>query len=145
MLRSYRPNSTHIDQSLDERRSRAIRSGLVFQDGWQGEYDEARQRFEESLAIGRDLQNPRGIAASLALDVLVSLAQLTGQKGDLEQALELLAFITHHPASEQQTRDKTPPLRVELAGQLPAEIVAAAEARGRDLNLDQVAARILAR
>ena len=61
----------------------------------------------------------------------------------VDRALELLAFVLHHPASEQQTRDQIEPLRTELAHRVSAPAVTAAETRGRALDLDKLVATIL--
>jgi hypothetical protein len=83
------------------------------------------------------------VAHPLALDILMSLARLSAEDGDVARALELLAFVLHHPASEQQTRDQAEPLRAELAQRTSADALHAAEARGRALELDELAAQVL--
>jgi hypothetical protein len=80
---------------------------------------------------------------ALALDVLMSMARGMADVGEAEQALELVAFVLHHPASEQQTRDQIEPLRAELVSRLRSEAAADAEARGRTLDLQGVASGIL--
>jgi predicted ATPase/DNA-binding SARP family transcriptional activator/Tfp pilus assembly protein PilF len=99
---------------------------------------ESRQYFQRALAATIEIGEP-----ALALDILMSLTKLTAQEGDVERALELLAFVFHHPASEQQTRDQIEPLRAKLAHRVSTQAVAAAETRGRALDLNELAATIL--
>jgi predicted ATPase len=105
-----------------------------------GESQESWQCFQQALEAVMGIGEP-----ALALDIVASLARLTAERGEIDRALELLSFVLHHPASEQQTRDRSDPLRLELARQVAADVASAAEARGRALDLDHVAARVLDR
>jgi predicted ATPase/DNA-binding SARP family transcriptional activator/Tfp pilus assembly protein PilF len=135
----YLRDSLALLQEEGDRRSQAYTLnslGTVAQS--MEEIQESRQYFQHALAAAIEIGEP-----ALALDTLMSLAKLTAQEGDVERALELLAFVFHHPASEQQTRDQIEPLRAELARGVSAQAVAAAETRGRALDLDELAATIL--
>lgn len=103
-----------------------------------GERQASSQHFRQALEAAMEIQEP-----ALALDILASLAKLTAGGGEVEHALELLAFVLHQTACEQQTRAQSEPLRQALARQLAAEVARAAEARGRALALDHVAAQFL--
>ena len=60
-----------------------------------------------------------------------------------EQALELLAVALHHPASEQETRDRAQRLWGKLASSLPPDAVLEAENRGKARALDTVLRELL--
>jgi hypothetical protein len=60
-----------------------------------------------------------------------------------EQAIELLALVLHHPASEQETKDRAKHLLAELESGLPPESISAAQARAKARSLDAVAEEIL--
>ncbi|MEW5989119.1 MAG: tetratricopeptide repeat protein, partial [Chloroflexota bacterium] len=79
-------------------------------------------------------------AMSLAVEVLLGFARLFIQRGQKELALERLAFAIHHPALPQSERLEAEQLFAEVAAGLPEGIVAAAEARGRALSLEELAA-----
>jgi DNA-binding SARP family transcriptional activator/predicted ATPase len=101
-----------------------------------GESQESRRYFQQALEAAMEIGEP-----ALVLDIVASLARLTAERGEIESALELLGFVLHHPACEQQTRTRSEPLRLELARQVGADVASAAEARGRAMDLDYVAAR----
>ncbi len=103
-----------------------------------GQQQEAKNYFRQAMQAAMEVEEP-----ALALDVLTGIAQLCGAAGEVERALELVAFILQHPASEQQTRVQVEPLRAGFAARLSAEAAATAEARGRLLELDGIAAGIL--
>ncbi len=101
---------------------------------------EALGYYRRALAAALEIQEP-----ALALDVLMSVAQIWCNAGDWERALELLAFLLDHPALEHQTRSKAALLSAELAGQLTQDAADAAQMRGRNLDLDAVASIVMAR
>jgi DNA-binding SARP family transcriptional activator/predicted ATPase len=103
-----------------------------------GESQESRQYFQRALEAAMEIKEP-----ALALDILMSLAKLAAEDGDVVRALEILAFVLHHPACEQQTRDQAEPLRAELAQRISTDALNAAEARSRALELDELAAQVL--
>ncbi len=126
-------------QEAGDRRSEAYTLnslGMVAQT--LGKRQEARQHFQRALEAAMEIQEP-----ALALDVLMSLARGMADEGEAEQALELLAFVLHHPASEQQTKDRSEPLHAELASRLASQAAAETEARGRSMDLQGVASRLL--
>ena len=135
----YLTDSLALLQEEGDRRSQAYTLsslGTVAQS--MEDIQESRHYFQRALAEAIEIGEP-----ALALDILMSLAKLTAQEGDVERALELLTFVFHHPASEQQTRDQIEPLRAKLADRVPAQAVAASEIRGRALDLNELAAIIL--
>jgi predicted ATPase/transcriptional regulator with XRE-family HTH domain len=104
-----------------------------------GDYRAARQAFDEALTTALEIG-----MVPLALEVLVGLAALVAQAGAAERAIELLALGLQHPAGTQRTRDRTGRLLAELAAQLPPEIVAAAQERGRQRDLCATRQELLA-
>jgi len=94
---------------------------------------EALGFFQQALAAALAIQEP-----ALALDVLLSVAQIKSQSGEMPQALELLEFIRQHPAAEIQTKEKIEPLWASLTSQLPDGAVESAKTQGRQLSLDTI-------
>jgi predicted ATPase/DNA-binding SARP family transcriptional activator len=64
--------------------------------------------------------------------------------GQEEQAVELLALVQHHPATWRYYKDKAAHLLAKLEAELPPEIVAAAQERGRARDLWQTVEELLA-
>jgi predicted ATPase len=113
-----------------------------------GEGQEATQSFMIVLRMAIESR-----AAPVALDILIGLAtpivhpetgvaevELTLK----EQALEWLALVLSHPASQYETKERANRLLAELESQLPPQVSAAARARGQSLSLEAVTAEILA-
>jgi predicted ATPase/DNA-binding SARP family transcriptional activator/Tfp pilus assembly protein PilF len=135
----YLEGSLALLEEEGDRRSQAYTLnslGTVAQTMGRGQ--KARQSFQRALRAAMEIREP-----ALALDILMSLARLSAEDGDVMRALELLAFVLHHPASEQQTKDQAEPLRAELGQRISNDALHAAEARGRALELDVLAAQIL--
>lgn len=107
-----------------------------------GEVRQAWQEFAAALEIATAIQ-----AVPASLDVLAGLAALLalGEPDRREKAVELLAFVLHHPAGEQETRDEAARVLAALEDELPAGTAAEARARGRALRgqLEAVVAEIL--
>jgi tetratricopeptide (TPR) repeat protein len=134
--KQYLAESLALVQEAGDRRSQAYTLnslGTVVQA--MGDSQGSRRYFREALEVAMEIREP-----ALALDILASLAKLTAERGEIDRALELLSFVVHHPACEEQTRVRSEPLRLELARQVGADVASAAEARGRALDLDDVAA-----
>jgi hypothetical protein len=85
-------------------------------------------------------------AAPLALDALIVVAQLqsSGESVRLEQATELLALATTHPAARHATRTRAARFLEAVGATLPLEIAEAAQARGQALDLWATARELLA-
>lgn len=79
---------------------------------------------------------------SITLDALAGLAHYPAQVGEGERALELLTLTLHHPAVTQETKDRAASLGAELVTALPPEVVAAAQARGKEGGLEEVVAEL---
>jgi predicted ATPase/DNA-binding SARP family transcriptional activator len=90
-------------------------------------------------SFGRALRC-HGRYAVTTLDAIAGLAQAHEIGGDHPRAVELLALVTAHPAASLQVRQPMTRLLAELEATLPAEQFAAAAARGRARELDEVVA-----
>jgi tetratricopeptide (TPR) repeat protein len=80
----------------------------------------------------------------LVLDALIGLATLMGQAGDGEQAVELLALVHSAAHIDRRTETQAEQLLAELEAHLSPASFAAAQARGRALELGATVATILA-
>jgi tetratricopeptide (TPR) repeat protein len=103
---------------------------------------EAGQYFRQALKLAMEIG-----AAPVALDALAGYAQLqaTGQasKFGREQAIALLSLVQRHPASEQETKDKTQRVMSILASSLTPEVMAKTQDRNQAKTLDAVVMEVL--
>jgi tetratricopeptide (TPR) repeat protein len=102
-----------------------------------GEYREAWEHTREALETAREIGS-----VSATLFGLVSAAFLLARNEAGQQAAEVSALVYHHPAANQETKNRARQLLVELETQLPAPVIAAAQERGRARKLEDVAADI---
>ena len=77
------------------------------------------------------------------IEAIATLAQVFAAEGDVLRAIELLAFAVAHPATAHRVRQPLARLLAELEAELPAEQFAAAAARGRARELDEVVAQLI--
>ncbi len=104
-----------------------------------GDLDEANQYFLASLnSMLKTKAKPHG------LDALVGIAHLQALSGKFERALELLNLVQNDTGRDWEIKEKVRRLRDELVAELPPELVAEAEARGRELDLWETAEALLA-
>ncbi|MBE7553109.1 MAG: tetratricopeptide repeat protein [Anaerolineales bacterium] len=111
-----------------------------------GDYDEARQHLHEALRIGREHQIVTVMVSALASLADVHLRAAGDRLNPDTQiiALEWLALAVNHPATEQNTRERSAHWLAQLEAKLPRPVVEAALARGQAESLDAVVAGILA-
>jgi tetratricopeptide (TPR) repeat protein len=102
-----------------------------------GNYSEARRYLRESLqrAASAKLPSRQPLA-------LVGVARVLAKEGETERALELLALVMNHRMSWQMARDQAAPLIAELEAELPPEVAAAAQERGRARDLEATVAEL---
>jgi tetratricopeptide (TPR) repeat protein len=104
-------------------------------------HQEAEQQFQQALSIAIKLD-----VRPVTLYILTGLAMLLAESGagdaEQERAVELLALVLHHPASEQETKDKANRLLDELKSSLPSEMVTAAQERGQAGRLDTIVEKL---
>ena len=104
-----------------------------------GETLEARHYFQTSLRVML-----KGGSDQAGLDALVGIAQLKLHDNQLSQALELLALVEHHPGTYWEVQEKAQKLWQEVVVEIPPDLVAQAETRGRELDLRETAEALLA-
>jgi hypothetical protein len=98
----------------------------------QGRFDKARQHFMEAIRQSHDNN-----AWHMGHGVL-GLAHLAEAEGDPARAAELAAFLLSHRGSDHFVRAKALALQGRLAISLPPEVLAAGEARGQALTIEQM-------
>ena len=77
-------------------------------------------------------------------DAVVGLAQVFTAEEQGERAAELMAFAVTCPATQHSTREQAKKLLDDLETRLPSEIFAAATARGRARQIEDVVAELMA-
>lgn len=79
------------------------------------------------------------------LELMALLAELVClfQEGNFEPAVELAAFIAHHPVSWNETKKYARATLATASGNLPEQAAQAASARGQALELEGVLERML--
>jgi thioredoxin-like negative regulator of GroEL len=100
-----------------------------------GDLVEAESRFRETLAA-------RACTAWEKMDAITGMAEAMARSGDISRAIELLAFVAEHSFASAATRERVGVLLQELAVELPADVFAAAKARGRALRLENIVAEL---
>ncbi|HVO43815.1 MAG TPA: tetratricopeptide repeat protein, partial [Aggregatilineales bacterium] len=103
-----------------------------------GDDETAAARFREALQIAVTME-----AAPVILEIVAGVARLKARAGAAEEAVELAGLALHHPASNSDVKAQAEPLVDSLRKSLAPAIVDAALARGKDRDLDRVAADIL--
>ncbi len=104
--------------------------------------EEVRRQLHQSSEIALKIG-----ARPVALNTLVGWAMWLSADAPVdaaqERAIELLTLVLHHPASEQETKDRATQLFDELKSNLPPESVAAAQERGKAKMLNTVLMELL--
>ena len=103
-----------------------------------GNYADARKYLRRSL----ELAVSAGMRSRHLL-TLVGVARVWAKQGEEERALELLVLVVNHRFSWQMAKDQAAPLIAELEAELPPDVVAAAQHRGRARDLDATVAELL--
>ena len=104
-----------------------------------GENTEAETYLRQCLTLTNEISFVRDV-----INLLYEYARLRVAQGNTSQAVELLALIVQHPASEQTRlfegpiRDSAQSLLEELQANLPPEIYTKSYERGLSLELDNV-------
>jgi tetratricopeptide (TPR) repeat protein len=109
-----------------------------------GNNTEAENYLLQCLAITEEIGFVRDI-----INLLYEFARLRVAQKYSEEAVELLALVIEHPASDQsrwlegRIRDSAKGLLTKLEGELPREIYTAALERGQELKLEDVVADLI--
>lgn len=101
---------------------------------------EAQQLFTSALAVANDKQIVR-----LMLLACVGFGAIAVQQNRHEEAIELLSLALHHPASNQEARDRACCFLADAAADLPFARASNAKERGRVRRIEDVAAELLHR
>jgi len=98
-----------------------------------GDEVEAGRVWHEALRIATEIHG-----TPVALEALAGLASLQANRGDNEQALEMLLVVLNHPASLQVTKNRAGVLQAELEARLSPKQVAAIHAEAGKKTFDAV-------
>jgi tetratricopeptide (TPR) repeat protein len=135
-----------IQQSLDIKRETGDPNAIIhslLQLGAvackRGACRESKKWYDQTLKLALDIQ-----ALHLVRYALVGVAELWGQQGEHERALELLSFVLHQNIDEQELKDQATHLRSELVSALSLQVVARCCQRGQAKTLEAVVANVLA-
>jgi len=111
----------------------------------QGDYVESRRYLSEALRMAYDTQlwPPLTFILFEFAGLLARESELPNldQQAGLQKkalALELLAFVNHHPATWQAVKDRAAQLQSQLESGLPPNIAATATSRGKNQSLAEV-------
>jgi tetratricopeptide (TPR) repeat protein len=104
----------------------------------QQDYPEAKRHLAEALDIAYENN-----LLTRVTDVLFRMGDLLQRTGRPAAAVEYLTFVQHHPATDDRVRTGTTEFLADLAAGLPPETLAAAQAKGRSLSLEEIVARVL--
>jgi predicted ATPase/DNA-binding SARP family transcriptional activator/Tfp pilus assembly protein PilF len=131
----------HIAASLALRRAIADHLGIASSLVGLGQAAAAQGRHAEACRCLLEALETAGAcqATPLVLRALAGVATLLAGIGRWERAAELLACIVHHPRAESQTRERARRAWAEVARQLAEPAAAAAQSRGRQLDLETLA------
>jgi tetratricopeptide (TPR) repeat protein len=103
-----------------------------------GDVQGAKRYFRQALETAMMVR-----AIPWVLSNFDGIAMLLAGEGERERALELLTFALHHPACAPAMRVRDASLVAELEAELPPDVVAAAQERGRARDLDATVAELL--
>jgi len=98
-------------------------------------YPSAAQHLQQALAIAGEIQ-----FLPLVYAMFISVSELFLKVGMPERGLELLAFIRHHPTSDQETRDRAEQALKHWEAQFTPEQFSAAIRPGQPLDLEALVA-----
>ncbi|MCB0170384.1 MAG: tetratricopeptide repeat protein, partial [Anaerolineae bacterium] len=98
-------------------------------------YPAAAENFQRALTIAHDMQFLPLIGA-----MFISISELFHKVGRQEYSLELLAFIGHYAASDQETKDRGAQMLRQAEVDVTSETFTAARQRGQARDLDETVA-----
>lgn len=104
----------------------------------QGGAGKARRYCLQALQTAQEIEMP-----SLALDAFVLYARLLIDEGKNEEAVSVLAFVAHHPATQQDTREEVGRVLRPLSETMSPQAFAAAKDKGMGRTLDEVARGVM--
>lgn len=135
-LRLYAEALTLADEIGDRRLRAALLDNLGDVAYDQGDDPQALHYFSESLRLMLEVG-----ALPSALLALAGLAKLRARAGQAAQALQLLGLILHHPACDDETRQRSEPALAHIRTTLPPAEADRWFNIGQSLTLEVVAAQ----
>lgn len=132
--------SVQIYRAIDDPGGRAnALCGLGWAAALQGERHDAHAYFAEALQIADQIR-----FLPLNLAILTGVGELFRQTGQTDHAVEILALVLHHPASEHGTKEKARTILAQIEGRLPTERFNQTFQQGAARELDDVLAAVQA-
>lgn len=138
VLGNHRQAHAYYEESLAHSQRSGDRKSMVYTlDSLAGlalaqkDLSQARRYYFEALTLAQELE-----LLPVVVDLLCGIAELLAESGQTETALEMLAFVSQHPAADRQTASKAQALLENLSATLPADLSAAAQARGRQAQIE---------
>jgi tetratricopeptide (TPR) repeat protein len=137
--RSLYLQSLELYRELDDKGGLASTiNGLGFVAAGQADYETAAQHFRQALQIAHELQ-----FTPLVLWILLGIGEMLLKNRQVERGVELLGLVEQHPAAEREASLRALHCLDRFRDQLtPAEFTASYR-RGRQLDLNRIAAALL--
>lgn len=144
LIGDYEEATRKLQESIDLSKASKIGkcdAGTIINLGFvtvaHGDDQSARNYFYQALESATNVE-----WIPMILLAIVGVATTRVKADDKDQAIEHLAFALHHPASDQEAKDRARCILAELAAELPAEHVATAIERGKAKTYDSVVAEV---
>ena len=140
----YAAAETVLEESLTLRREMNDRWGTVLALNTLGGVARARGDLQKAERCFRSALHESLALRSetMVMEIFVEWAQLLMAQGNAQQAVEMLALVAHHPATEEWTRDMAEHLLEEVSAALPPDVAADARRRGRARSPEQAVAAL---
>jgi len=103
------------------------------------DFETARITFRQALEIGLEIE-----VDPLLLEAVAGVSQMLARQGELLQAVALLALALDHPASHADTKHAAAGALAEIEPQMPGSEFKASVQKGKSLDLERTAARLVA-
>ncbi len=131
--------SFDLYRELDDKGGLAsTHNGLGFVAVAEADYATAAQHFQQALRITHELD-----FAPLMLWVVLGIGEMYLKTGQLEQGVELLAMVVHHPASEREASRRAQHCLDRFRDRLTPDRFAAIYQGGQQLELDSISTGLL--
>lgn len=95
------------------------------------DYGTAQHHFQQALQIAAEIH-----FIPLTLSILIGIAELLAQIGQPERGVQLLALVSQHPASDQETKARAHRLLTRYEADLRPDVFVAAKAGGATGDLE---------
>ena len=101
-------------------------------------YQDSEEHLHEALKTAAEIQT-----VPLVLEVLLGIATLLAEKGELERSLALVTLVLGHPARNRDAQDRAERLLARIEPRLSPDLLATARQRGKQAELEPVVAEML--